>query len=138
MAVGIKVKFYWYQIGSGDLLHAFFSNVCYHLEKGNWGSIYPYIMKMLYQGLLPHFALKDAINELEQIKNNFEKLSVDKVIWDIENLDITPPWKDNISPEITSLSNYFTTSDGDDLILHMINALKKADQLGCEAKIESF
>lgn len=27
--VGVKVKFYWYQIGSGDFLHAFFSTVAY-------------------------------------------------------------------------------------------------------------
>ena len=26
MAVGFKVKFYWYQIGDSDFLHSFFSN----------------------------------------------------------------------------------------------------------------
>ena len=31
--VGFKVKFYWYQIGSGDFLHAFFSTVAYNLEN---------------------------------------------------------------------------------------------------------
>ena len=29
MAVGFKVKFYWYQIGHGDFLHSFFSMVAY-------------------------------------------------------------------------------------------------------------
>lgn len=33
MAVGFKVKFYWYQIGHGDFLHSFFSTVAYNLEK---------------------------------------------------------------------------------------------------------
>ena len=36
--VGFKVKFYWYQIGSGDFLHAFFSTVAYNLENMKWGS----------------------------------------------------------------------------------------------------
>ncbi len=33
MAVGFKVKYYWYQIGSGDFLHSFFSTVAYRLEN---------------------------------------------------------------------------------------------------------
>ena len=52
MAVGFKVKFYWYQIGHGDFLHSFFSMVAYNLENGNWGSRFPVIMIELYQGKL--------------------------------------------------------------------------------------
>ncbi len=26
MAVGFKVKYYWYQVGNGDFLHSFFYN----------------------------------------------------------------------------------------------------------------
>ncbi len=52
MAVGFKVKFYWYQIGHGDFLHSFFSTVAYNLENGNWGSRFPVIMNELYQGKL--------------------------------------------------------------------------------------
>jgi len=49
MAVGFKVKFYWYQIGNGAFLHSFFSTVAYNLENGNWGSRFPIIMCELYQ-----------------------------------------------------------------------------------------
>ena len=52
MAVGFKVKFYWYQIGDSDFLHSFFSTVAYNLENGNWGSRFPVIMNELYQGKL--------------------------------------------------------------------------------------
>lgn len=44
MAVGLKVKFYWYQIGTGDFLHSFFSTIAYNLENSKWGSKYPFIM----------------------------------------------------------------------------------------------
>ncbi len=37
MAVGFKVKYYCYQIGSGDFLHSFFSTVAYRLENRIWG-----------------------------------------------------------------------------------------------------
>ena len=52
MAVGFKVGFFWYQIGSGDFLHCFFSTVAVNLENGSWGSRFPLIMNKLYQGSL--------------------------------------------------------------------------------------
>ena len=50
--VGFKVKYYWYQIGSGDFLFSFFSTVAYNLENQKWGSKFPVIMNELYQGEL--------------------------------------------------------------------------------------
>lgn len=38
------------------------------------------------------------------------------MIWDIEDLSKQPPWGDKISDRITSLANYFVTSDGRDFI----------------------
>ncbi len=65
--VGFKVKFYWYQIGSGDFLHAFFSTVAYNLENMKWGSRFPVIMKELYQGHLSKEHVDAAIGELAVI-----------------------------------------------------------------------
>ena len=106
MAVGFKVKYYWFQVGNGDFLHSFFSTICLRLENGEWGSKYPRIMKSLYQGILRHEDLNDAINELAEIKEGLEKLSPKEVVWDIEDLELTPPWGTDISSEITNLSNY--------------------------------
>ncbi|EAL9047452.1 hypothetical protein NUE13_001983, partial [Campylobacter coli] len=50
--VGFNINDLWYEIGNGDFLHAFFSNVAYHLEKGNWGSRFPILMNEVYQGEL--------------------------------------------------------------------------------------
>ena len=33
MAVGFKVKFYWYQIGHGDFLYSFFSEINSFIRK---------------------------------------------------------------------------------------------------------
>ena len=33
MAVGFKVDYYWYQVGTSDFLHAFFSTICIRLER---------------------------------------------------------------------------------------------------------
>lgn len=131
LAVGFRVDFLWYQVGHGGFLHSFFSTISYHLEPDGWGTRYPYLLKKLYQGKLSWEEASKALEEVENIQMQLEKYTPDKVIWDIEDLSKQPPWKDNISSEITSLSNYFVTSDGRDLI----EILKKAMQDSIEEKI---
>ena len=116
MAVGLRVKYFWYQIGTGDFLHSFFSTIAYNLEDGKWGSKYPYIMNELYGGRLQKDHIEMAIKELDNIVLELKKYLPDKVVWDIEDLSKTPPWGDKISSDITDLSNYFVTSSGEDLI----------------------
>lgn len=136
--VGFKVKYYWYQIGSGDFLFSFFSTVAYHLENQKWGSKFPVIMNELYQGELNSTRISAAINELEQIKQELAKLTPDKVVWDIEDLSLQPPWGTNISSEITNLSNYFVTSDGEDFITTFKRALEKAEEIDYGLEITSI
>lgn len=138
MAVGLKVKFYWYQIGTGDFLHSFFSTIAYNLEDAKWGTKYPFIMKELYSGILKEEHLKNAKAELEEIKNELKEISVSKVIWDIEDLSKPMPWGDNISSDITDLSNYFITSEGKDLITIIDHAIDKAIELRSNIHIESI
>ena len=94
-------------------------------------------MNHLYHGELKNTQISAAINELEQITQELEKLPPDKVIWDIENLAAQPPWGTNISSDITNLANYFVTSDGEDFITIFNQALKKAEELNCGLEIKS-
>jgi len=124
MVVGFKIDFLWYEVGSGDFLHSFFSTISYHLEPGGWGTQYPYLLKHLYSGRLNWKDAPKAINEAEEIRLKLEKFKPSQVIWDIEDLSKQPPWGENISPEITSLANYFVTSDGRDLFDVLVKALQ--------------
>ena len=138
MAVGFKVKFYWYQIGHGDFLYSFFSSVAYHLENGDWGSRFPVIMNELYQGKIERENLDNAIEELNVIRKELQAFSPDKVIWDIEDLSKQPPWGSDISKNITDLSNYFVTSDGNDFLSVFLCALEKAKEIGTKLEIKSI
>lgn len=138
MAVGLSVSFFWYQIGSGDFLHSFFSTIAYNLEDNNWGSKYPVIMNQLYQGEIGCEELDIALVELEDIYQSLKKISAEKVVWDIENLTKRPPWGNNISNDITDLSNYFVTSEGEDLITIFKHALEKAKEMNTRIKIETI
>ena len=130
MAVGCTVKYYWFHIGNGDFLHSFFSTIAYNLEDKKWGSKYPIIMNQLYSGELKYEQIHKALGELEDIRLRLSDLSPDRVIWDIDDLSAQPPWGRNISDEIKDLSNYFVTSDGEDLI----SVLKRALNAGIDAK----
>ena len=138
MAVGFRIMFYWYQIGQGEFLHSFFSTVAYNLENEKWGSRFPIIMNELYQGKVCKENLDKAIEELSTIKEELQAFDPDKVIWDIEDLSKQPPWGNNISRDITDLSNYFVTSDGADFISIFFHALEKAKEIDVEIEIKSI
>ncbi len=136
MAVGFKVKFCWYEIGSADFLHSFFSTVAFNLENENWGSRFPIIMNELYQGEIGPKDIDNALEELSVIKKELQVLSPQKVVWDIEDLSKQPPWGNDISEDITDLSNYFVTSDGNDFLTVFFHALEKAKEKNASMKIK--
>ncbi|MGI6117427.1 MAG: immunity 70 family protein [Bilifractor sp.] len=125
MSVSFWVNDDCYDVGAASFLHSFFSTVCYNLEDGKWGSRYPVLMNEFYQGSLEYAHIKDAIAELDNITAGLKKFPPDKVVWDIEDLSKQPPWGDNIAPEITDLSNYFVTNDGEDFLTVFRQALEK-------------
>ncbi|WP_418376956.1 immunity 70 family protein [Agathobaculum sp.] len=132
------VKYYMYTIGTADFLHSFFSTVCGRLENGKWGSRYPYLMNELYQGMLSAEHLAAGAEELVQIKKNLARFAPNQVIWDIDDRSLTPPWGDNISDDITDLSNYFVTSDGNDFLTVFSAALDKARELNVPLTIRTL
>lgn len=116
MSVGLRLGRITDEIGSSSFFHSFFSTVSYLLEKDGWGSRFPSLLKDLYQGSLQEDKATQALEELETISNELKNHPPRDVVWDIENLDSNPPWGENVSPDITDLSNYFVTSAGRDLI----------------------
>ena len=126
MAVGIFVEPDFYTIGTGNFLFCFFSNIAYHLENGQWGNRFPYLMKHLYDGLLEKTICKECNRWIAYCKKEFSYISPQKVIWDIEDLAQQPPWGNDISEDITDLSNYFVTSEGEDLFDILFEALDVA------------
>ena len=94
-------------------------------------------MNELYQGTLDKDNVETAIVELKKIQLELQAFSPDKVVWDIDDLSKQPPWGKNISNDITNLSNYFVTSDGEDFITIFFNALEKAKKMQMDLTIDS-
>jgi hypothetical protein len=135
MAVGITVGSITDEIGTSSFLHAFFSTISAYCEPNGWGTRFPHLMGELYQGHLAHQHALSALNELAQAKAALAKLPPSKVVWDIEDRKAQPPWGNNISPEITSLGNYFVSSTGRDLFALLEEALDASAQENSDATI---
>lgn len=133
MSISFYVNNHSEEIGSSDFLHAFFSTISYYLEpkkhfSGGWGSKFPELMNELYQGKLESNKASKVLKDIYEIREKLKGYPPEKIIWDIEDLKKTPPWGDNISSDITDLSNYFTTSNGKDLFDVLIDCLKRLEK----------
>lgn len=104
----------------------------------NGAAAFPHLMNELYQGVLPVKHLAAGTEELSQIKQELAQFAPDQVIWDIDDRSLTPPWGDNISDDITDLSNYFVTSEGEDFLSVFTAALDKAQQRNASLKIQTI
>jgi hypothetical protein len=137
MAIGLKVGPIFYKIGTGSFLNCFFSSITYHLENAKRGSKFP-CMKQLYQGELLCRDIPSAEIELKTIRSKLKSFSPDKVIWDIDDLSKKSPWNGNIADRITSLSNYFYTSDGVDLFDVFLKAFDAGKQIKKDVILKSL
>jgi len=116
MTVGLKIRSITNEIGTGSFFNAFFSTIHANLESDKWGERFPIIMNDLYQGEISKANAEKALQELNEITSELSQLSPDKIVWDVEDRNARPPWGNDISSDITDLSNYFVTSTGRDLI----------------------
>ena len=79
-----------------------------------------------------------TINEGDRIKKELKKFPPSYVVWDAEDLKLTPPWGNNISSDITDLSNYFVTNEGRDLISVLNEAMEDAKEIHSDIEIDKL
>jgi hypothetical protein len=135
MAVGINVGSIKDEIGTPSFLHSFFSTISAHADGGRWGSRFPRLFR-LYKGRVLAQDAAAARAELREARAILSALPPGAVVWDIENRDAQPPWGTNISPDITSLGNYFVSSTGRNLFALLDEGLEAAEKEGRDATID--
>jgi len=135
VSLALWVGDYAFEVGSADFLQSFFSTVAVRAEQGHWGSKFPVLMEALYSGLLRAEAILQARIELEGVRRALSAFKPSEVVWDAADPSALPPWGDLISPTITSLADYFVTSDGKPLIEVFDHALVQANARGVDVRI---
>ncbi len=136
MAVGLRVRSNQWPVGTGDFLHAFFSTISARLEPEGWGTRFPTVMGELYRGELSAQDAHRALAELDQIREELRRFPPSDVVWDVEDRSKRPPWDDEISEDITDLSNYFVTEDGRDLFEVLGEAVGYASRAGAPLLVQ--
>jgi 2,3-bisphosphoglycerate-dependent phosphoglycerate mutase len=124
-----------FEIGEAEFLKAFFSTIFAKAEDRNWGRDYPVIMREFYSGRLRHEDASTALEELAKLGRVLRGLPPRELVWDFEDPQKGPPWANGISPHITSLANYFVTSDGKDLLAVLAQAFAEAAKRQVDAVI---
>ena len=135
MSVAVWVGSKRFEIGSASFLKSWFSTIYRRLERGEWGSAYQTVMRDFYSGVVPRERVSGGLAELENIRKGLAAFPPDQVVWDFENPGAQPPWGDRISSHITSLANYYVTSDGKDLFEVLTKAFTEAARTGQDVKI---
>ena len=135
MGISLISKSETYEIGTPSFFGSFFDTIDYHLTKGIFGKKYPIVLGEFQNGELSFENLEKAEKELLIIQKKLKKYNPSKIIWDKYDLSKNPPWGNNISSDITNLSNYFVTSDGKDLFDVLFSAIKKAKDEKSSLKI---
>lgn len=136
MGVHLRTSHFIYEVGSSDFLISFFDTIEIRLARSWFGTKYPIVLNEFYNGKLTVKNLEKAEKELKDIRERLKKFEPSKVVWDKTDLTKQPPWGDDISPDITDLSNYFVTSDGEDLFEVIFEAIGKAKDENSELIIE--
>ncbi|MCW7475634.1 Imm70 family immunity protein [Leptospira levettii] len=139
MSVGfILDDLVYFQLGHPDFVHSFFSTICYRLEKKIWGNKYPILMKELYSSKVDPNQLELLKSETISIQKELKRLKPSNAIWDIENINLKPPWGDKISHKVTNLENYFATPEGNTFIEILLDSIDYAQQNRINIKIKKI
>lgn len=111
-------------VGTSDTLRALYSTV-YVLLKDKSKDISLGI-EFLKTGNCTAGLAKETAKQIQEIKNELSLYKPDEAVYDYRDLQLEAPWKDNISEDVTSCADLFTTADGKDLLLEIIDMLSYA------------
>jgi len=138
MTIGIRQGSVTTEIGPSGILHSLMSTVAVHLEDGSWGTRYPLLMDKLYQGSISNVDVDAAMAEAVAIKNGLKKLGSENVVWDIEDLALSPPSGSASGPHVKSMADYFVTTTGRNLLDEIIDNLESLKEFGGTLEIISY
>ena len=108
-------------IGTYTIWHSLYSTIMGRIKDGK--ELSPVTLEFLKNGCCESHYAKDISEEIQYLRDRLATIPPNEAIYDINNPSVDAPWKNNISPDVTSCANLFTTADGKDLLTEMISIL---------------
>ena len=119
--------------GTSDTLRALYSTAFTLLkEKGNQIKLG---LEFLKTGNCTVEQTGETLKQLKTIKKELSSFKPDEAVYDYRNPKKEAPWKDNISNDVTSCADLFTTDDGKDLLLELIDMLAYTSSKGIAIEV---
>ena len=107
-------------VGNYDYWNCFCSTIVTKLN--NLKKEIPLALSFLERGECAPENCMETARQLNLVRDNLSGLPVTEIVYDMKKPLKKAPWKDKISPIVTSCGNFFTTADGKDLI-HELNTV---------------
>lgn len=125
MPLGLHAADVTWEVGSPDLLHAFFSTITVRLEPLGWGTRFPALMHELYQGELREDRVETAFSELLLARRELGLLPASQVVWDADAPDAPSPFAEAVASGASDAAKCFYTGEGKDLFDVLLAALMR-------------
>ncbi len=119
---------YIVSVGSSTVWWALYSTIRKWVE--GYPERYQGADKLFQEFVCPSEAALEVAVELDGIRSELSKIKPDRAVYDINHPEVTPPWKNNISPNVLSCADLFTTEDGKNLIAELIGLLRYSNAKG--------
>ena len=117
-------------IGSPTILFSIYSTVKVLLKR--YSNQIKLAEDFLQAGRCNSMDAIETARQINLIRDYLARFSPDKAVWDYRDKTLSAPWKNNLSPVVTSCSNLYTTADGKDLLFELVAVLTYAGYKGLD------
>ena len=108
-------------IGNFEIWHSLYSTVAIRLE--DFVQAVPNAFLFLKNGQCKSADAIKTAKEINLIRDRLAAVAPEEAVFDLKNPAQEAPWKDDLSPVITSCNTLFTTADGKDLLYEIVSIL---------------
>lgn len=108
-------------IGTSDILHSLYSTIRVRLDY--FKSKVSLAFNFLELGECDFAIAVETARQFNLIRDELSKFNPQQAVYDYRDLSKKAPWEGKISPVITSCANFYTTSDGKDLLFEIVSIL---------------
>jgi 2,3-bisphosphoglycerate-dependent phosphoglycerate mutase len=135
MSAGLLIDNIFHDLGLADVLDALFSTIGANLERGEWGSRFPLILRDLYYDQLDSLNASAALSEIRTIRRELSRKGPEFAVWDIRNIQQRIPDRPQIWKQAPNLAELFKTSTGRNMLDSLEELIEILMHKGGVAKI---
>lgn len=120
-------------IGSYAIFHSLYSTIKVNLQQQI--DTICLAVQFLETGKCDANLALETARQFNLIRDALSQFPPHRAVYDCDNPHQVVPWAEKISPVITSCANYYTTSDGRDLLFEIVRILCYASYAGTQVTI---